>query len=106
MKIYRGPGSKPFVDDTHEFVSRIEAEDLANAVGSRAPLRFNVTKNGYDRQSVCTIYFEEADLIPMIEGVIGRLRSTLETLNEIREIANSDDQTEAEKLMNIKLQIC
>jgi len=105
MKVYRGPISKPCDDDTHEFVSRIEAEDLAKAVGSRMPLRFNITKNGYDRQSVCTIYFEEADLIPMVEGLLERLRSALQTVNEIREIANSDDQTDTEKLLNIKIQI-
>lgn len=106
MRVYRGPNSKPIYDDTHEFVSRIEAEDLAKAVGSRAhPLRFNITKNGYDRQSVCTMYFEETDLIPMIEGILERLRSTLQTVNEVREIANSDDLTETEKLLNIKIRI-
>lgn len=105
MKIHRGPSSKPIRDDTHEFVSRIDAEDLAKAVGSSTPLTSNITKNGYDRQSVCTIYFEEADLIPMVERLLERLRSTLQIVNEVRGIANNDDQTETEKLLNIKNRI-
>lgn len=102
MKVYRGPSSKPFYDDTHEFVSRVTPEQLEEGVRSKALIRFNITKEGVERHAVCTTQFEEADIIPMIDGLLSRLKVGQECLSKIRTAMDDKQLSETAKLAAIK----
>lgn len=102
MKVYRGPSSKPFYDDTHEFVSRVPPEQLEEGIRSKALIRFNITKDGYERQAVCTTQFEDADIIPMIDGLVFRLKLGQEALAKMREAMDNKDFSESQKLAAVK----
>ncbi|WPG36733.1 hypothetical protein [Variovorax sp. EBFNA2] len=104
MKVYRGPKSKPFYDDTHELVSTITSKQLEAGVKSGALIRFNVTKDGPERQSVCTARFEDADLMPMINGLVAHLAGQQTKLAEVRAVVsgkNLSDETKIEKITAI-----
>jgi hypothetical protein len=98
MKVYRGPSSKPFYDDTHEFVSRVHPQQLEEGIRSKALIRFNITKDGYKRQAVCTAQFEDADIVPMIDGLVFRLKLGQEILAKVREIMASKDLSDSQKI--------
>ena len=102
MKVYRGPSSKPFSDESHEFVSRVKPEQLEKGISSKARIRFNVTKRLYERQAVCTAQFEEADLIPMISGLLSRLTSQQEGLGKIKEIMGDKSTNNDQKIAAIQ----
>lgn len=102
MKVYRGPYSKPFWDDSHEFVSRIQPEELEKGIRSDALIRFNITKDGTERQAVCTARFEDEDMIPMISGLLSRLSSQQERLAEIKEIMNDETADNDQKINAIR----
>lgn len=102
MKVYRGPSSKPFYDETHEFVSRVPPDQLEEGIRSKALIRFNITKDGYERQAVCTAQFEDDDVIPMIGGLLARLKLNQECLGKIRAAMDSNKLSETEKLLNIR----
>jgi hypothetical protein len=98
MKVYRGPSSKPFYDDTHEFVSRVKPEELQEGIRSKALIRFNITKEGYERQAVCTTQFEDADIVPMIDGLVFRLKMGQEALAKIRDAMENKELSDSQKL--------
>jgi len=102
MKVYRGPSSKPFVDDTHELVSRVEPDLLERGIRSKALIRFNITKDGHERQAVCTAQFEDEDIIPMISGLLSRLSSSQECIQKIRTAMDEDGLSQTEKLAKIR----
>jgi hypothetical protein len=101
MKIYRGPSSKPFQDDTHEYVSQILPDQLAEGISSSARIRFNITKDGYERQAVCTALFEEQDIIPMIGGLLARLKMSQECIAAIRSALSEKDLSDAQRLLKV-----
>lgn len=98
MKVYRGPSSKPFHDDTHEFVSSVPPEQLEASIRSKALIRFNITKDGFERQAVCTTWFEDADIVPMIDGLVSRLKLGQEALSKIREAITNKELSDSQKL--------
>ena len=102
MRVYRGPSSKPFIDDTHELVSRVTPEQLEEGIRSKALIRFNVTKEGLERQSVCTAQFEDGDIIPMISGLLARLNANQNCIKKIQSIMNKKNLSDEEKLLNIQ----
>jgi hypothetical protein len=102
MNVFRGPSSKSFYDGTHEFVSRIPPEQLEEGIRSKALIRFNITKDGVERQAVCTAQFEDADIVPMIDGLVSRLKLSQECLGKIRKAMDDKEATDKEKLAVIK----
>lgn len=88
----------PFWKDSHEFVSQIKPEELEEGIRSNALIRFNVTKDGYERQAVCTAWFEEGDVIPMISGLLSRLTRQQECLGKIREIMDDESTSKDQKV--------
>jgi hypothetical protein len=102
MRVYRGPSSKPFIDDTHELVSRVPAEQLEEGIRSKALIRFNITKEGYERQAVCTAQFEDGDIIPMISGLLARLNANQNCIKKIQATMNSKSLSDEEKLLSIQ----
>jgi hypothetical protein len=101
VRIFRGPSSKPFWDDTHELVSRVKPAELEKGVRDKALIKFNITKDGYERQAVCTAQFEEDDLVPMINGLVARLSGQQGTIKEIKKIIANKTTTDAQKLLKI-----
>lgn len=101
MKVFRGPSSKHFHDDAHEFVSRITPEQLEKGIQSSATIRFNITKDGLERQAVCTAQFEDADLVPMMSGLLGRLGKQQKCLADISAVMNDDTVAPELKLRKI-----
>lgn len=98
MKVYRGPSSKPFHDETHEFVSCVPPEHLEEGIRSKALIRFNITKGGLERHAVCTTRFEDADIVPMIDGLVSRLKLGQEALSKIREAMGNKNFSDSQKL--------
>jgi hypothetical protein len=103
MKVYRGPSSKPFEDESHQFVSQITPEILEEGIRSDSLIKFNITKDGYEREAVCTVRFEEADLIPMINGLLSRLTRQQERLKKIKDLMNDKETSDNQKVTAVKM---
>ena len=102
MKVYRGPSSKSYYDGSHEFVSRVTPEQLEDGIKSDALIRFNVTKDGVERQAVCTAQFESDDIIPMIGGLLARLSANQQCLAKVKATMNDKTLSEKDKLLAIQ----
>ncbi len=102
MKVYRGPESKPFYDDTHEFVYRISSDQLQEGSLSNSHIRFNITKEAVFRQAVCTAVFEEEDLLPMASALIGRLQASQNALSEIKKVCGATELDDSAKVRAIQ----
>lgn len=102
MRVYRGPSSKPFEDDSHVPVDQVKPEELEKGIRSNAFIRFDINKDAYERQAVCTIQFEEADMIPMISGLLSRLANQQECLAKIRAILGDKATDKDQKIDAIK----
>ncbi|MBQ5964297.1 hypothetical protein [Massilia sp. ZL223] len=101
MKIFRGPSSKPFLDDSHELVSRVKPHDLEKGVRDKALIKFNITKDGLERQAICTAQFEDDDLIPMINGLVARLSGQQDALKEIKKTILDKGASNDQKMLKI-----
>lgn len=102
MKIYRGPRTQNFCEDSHELVSCIEPNDLKDGIIEKSHIKFNITKNAVERQSICTAIFEESDMIPMLDGLICKLKLGQEILIEIKSITSNKELSAEEKIASIK----
>jgi hypothetical protein len=102
MKIYRGPKGKPFTDESHQFVSSVKPKDLEAGIRAKASIEFNVTKDGWQREAVCTAFFEEADVIPMATGLIARLTVQQECLAKIKKLMADTATTDTQKVSAIQ----
>lgn len=92
MKVYRGPKSKSFYDVSHEHVATVSPAELAKVVKDKSNIQFNISKDGLQREAVCTVHFEDQDLILMLQGFLDRLEMQRKTLLEILKNANLDDK--------------
>lgn len=102
MKVYRGPKSKPFWDSSHEFVSRVASKDLESGIRDGKFIKFNITKEGYERQAVCTAKFEKEDLIPMMGGLLSHLSEQQKCLSDIISVVKNPALSRKEKMKNIE----
>ncbi|HKV42545.1 MAG TPA: hypothetical protein VJX67_25310 [Blastocatellia bacterium] len=114
MKIYRGPRFDPSGDHEVE-VAEIQPKVLEKRINSEyVSIEFSVTKDkAAERQAICRVGFEDADLIAMINGFLSRLTSQNkslakehEELREILAIVEDDlelDTSAAEKIAAIRL---
>lgn len=114
MRVYRGPASKEFSpwDNGHEPVAIVKPEELEKSIKTGSYITFNINKESYERQSVCTTRFEEDDIIPMVKGLLTRLeskqseiKSTKSKLEEIKKILTYHQYrklSDSEKLLKIK----
>ena len=102
MKIYRGPSTKPFEDDTHELVSEISPEDLENSIAKDSYIRFNITKEINERQAVCTARFDSKDIVPMVNGVMSKLELQQTALSKIKKIMTKSAFSDKKKIEEIQ----
>jgi len=107
MRVFRGPKSKPAGDFAHEYVANFDAAEAEEAMRA-GRLEFNITKEGDKRRSVCTITFDHGDIIPMIHGLLARFEDQFEaqreSLERIKEVARSSDQSAEDKIAEIREQ--
>ena len=104
MRVFRGPSTKPHWDVSHEYVSKITPEKLESSIKSDSYIRFNISKDSHERQSVCTVRFDEEDIVPMINGLMSRLISQLSRIREIMEddeVGETDTLSEIESIIGI-----
>ncbi len=90
MKVFRGPSQKSFYDESHEQVASVSASALEAGIRSKAHITFNITKDGKQREAVCTAVFEDKDLVPVANGLLARLAMQQECLALIKTAINSD----------------
>ena len=102
MKVYRGPSSKSFSDNSHELVSRVLPDQLEEGIRSNALMQFNITKEAVERQAVCTAQFEDGDLIPMVAGLLSRVKGNQECLAKIRAAMKDKSTDDKGKLLVIQ----
>ena len=101
MKVFRGPASTSFDHDSHVLVDTVQPEKLEEGIRSQALIRFNISKEVNDRQAVCTVRFEETDIVPMISGLLVRLSTQQVLLTKITSIM-SGTKTSDEKVKAIQ----
>lgn len=101
MRVYRGPNTRPFQDDSHEFVSSITAETLEKSIRDGSYITFDISKNATERKSVCTTRFEDGDIVPMISGLLARLRLQQDALFGIRDVAQDTGLNSDQKMKKI-----
>jgi hypothetical protein len=98
MKVYRGPDSKPYSDDTHEHVSTVSGQVLHKGLAMRAPIKVNISKDARERQAVCHLLFEEEDFVPLIEALLVRMKDHQKTLRQMRTAIQSKASLEDKNL--------
>ncbi len=92
MKIYRGPLSKDFEDDSHLLVDSRDLSKNNNPWSKSCKFDFNVSKEGHERHSVVNLVLEEQDILALHKGL----------LQGIYDKATKYDQTLKEKHTLIK----
>jgi len=102
VKIFRGPSSKTFDDASHEEVSKIKSKDLQESIINKTSIQFNVTKNKNERQAICTAFFEDEDLIPLLEGVISRLKSQHQKIINVKKVLENTELSNDQKIAAAK----
>ena len=102
MKVYRGPKSKPFSDATHVDVAHIKPEELESAIGIGTKLEFTIDKDAIEKSSICTAFFEDDDIVPIIRGVLIRLLDQQRQLRKIKEIVDDKSIHHAKKISDIQ----
>lgn len=83
-------------------MSKVSPKQLKDGISSNALIKFNITKDGTAREAVCTAQFEEADIIPMIDGLLSRLHTNQTCLTKIRAVMNNKADSDAEKIEAIQ----
>lgn len=102
MRIYRGPSSKPFYDESNELVAIISPDEIEKCISNSRFIEFNVTKDGAQRQSNCQLVIEDEDVIPMIRALTSRLRNYRPILRKIDDIVEDESQSNDVKLTAIQ----
>ena len=90
MKVYRGPKTKDFSDDSHEKVDDKEIKDIQPWIGEM-DIQVNATKDAKDkeRQSVVTLRFKESDIDCLYKALVaGRTNKSKELESAKSQIVN------------------
>jgi hypothetical protein len=102
MKVYRGPSSKSFPDNSYEQVWRVSSAQLEEAIKSGSHIWFNLTKEGVERRTIGILQFENDDIVPMISALLARLHANQECLAKSKLILEDIKLSEEKKLFEIK----
>ncbi|MBN1463902.1 MAG: hypothetical protein JW922_09560 [Paludibacteraceae bacterium] len=101
MRIYRGPKKKPIYDESYKYVSSVGATDLKKAVYKNDHITFNISKEGFEREAVCSAVFEDNDIYCIILGGAQKMKNYSDALKMIAHLVNTKDSNEI-KLDKIK----
>lgn len=102
MKVFRGPVSKKFSDRTHVHVFSVKPEALERSLKNESAIQFFINKDAKTRHSICTAAFEPEDIIPMINGLLSKLKTHQFILTEIREKLNKSQLNDKDLLNSIR----
>ena len=103
MHIFRGPKEINFSDKRHELVDTVSSETLKESIAANKPFEFNISKkDAFDRKSICTAIFEDDDIVPIVNGVISKLKIGEEKLKRIHSIVYHSDFEDNQKIALIK----
>lgn len=73
MKLYRGPASKDFSDDTHERVATHDFSKDRTPWDRELRVRLNASKDPIERRSVAHVVLEQDDVLALHEGLMAGL---------------------------------
>lgn len=102
MKIYRGPKSKHYTDECYEQVAEVKGTVLRDSVGRNLPFEFNVTKEGKQRQAVCSAHFETEDVAEMVGGLVIRLKAYENTMSKLKTTLSNRELSSEQKIYEMK----
>ena len=74
MKIFRGPVSRDFPDDSYELVDTHDFSKEKNAWVKNKNILLNISKEANERQSAAQLILEEDDILALHQGLILGLR--------------------------------
>jgi hypothetical protein len=76
MKIYRGPSSKPFSDESHELVYTTDLAKVTKLWHDSVVFQANITKEPVERQSLAHVVLNSEDVLTLhstlITGLLAR----------------------------------
>lgn len=75
MKIFRGPSSKAFSDDSHELVATTDIGAATQIWHDAVLLRANITKEMNERQAVAHIQLDASDVLSLHSKLLTGLLS-------------------------------
>jgi len=104
MHIARGPAKNDTYDEKKQGVDYVSPAALKKSIDSNGSFRFNITKEGYERQAVCTAQFSNLDLVEITKATANRLQFLQGAVDLIEKVNNSK-QDNNYKAKSIK-QIC
>jgi hypothetical protein len=90
-----------FWHGTHELVDTIPPEKLEASIRDGSIIEFNISKEANERQAKCTVYFDNEDIIPMINGLMSRLKSQQTALLEMNAVMKNQEMIEDAKLETV-----
>lgn len=73
MDFFRGPAKKNYYDESHERVASVSAKTLKESIDKNNRFQFNITKDGFERQAVCSASFSVEDLAAINRATASRL---------------------------------
>lgn len=86
MKIYRGPRSKDFEDDSHILVDSRDLSENDKPWSKNCKFEVNVSKESNERHSVVNLVIEEGDILALhkglLRGIYAKAKKHDETLKE------------------------
>lgn len=85
MKLYRGPASKDFSDDSHELVAKHDFSKEKITWTEQVRVRLNASKEAYERQSVAHVAVDQNDVLALYEGLVAGLVEKANRLAEVEE---------------------
>jgi len=92
MKIYRGPKSKDFGDNSHELVDTKDLSSDTERWTVSKIVETNITKDGIERQAVTNIVLEEGDVVALYQGLIKGWQEKIGTFDALTKEALEQKQ--------------
>lgn len=102
MQVFRGPSSTDFSAESHELVAEVAPDQLEECISSKALVRFNITKDGQDRRSVCHIHFDDADIVALHRGLLSRFQVAKSLLRMIESTTKKHDLSAEDQIREIQ----
>ena len=93
MKIYRGPSSKPFTDESHELVSTTDLAKVTKLWHDSIVFQANITKEPIERQSLAHVVLNSADVLTLhstlLTGLLARSANLEKLERKVEKVKNN-----------------
>ena len=84
MRIFRGPSSVPFPDESHELVSTPDLSTMGTFLNGTIVLCANVTKDPNERQALAHIELSATDIVALQNKLLAELMARSRELDNLR----------------------